>query len=228
MGDSETIYKFPASLTPPDMSSTTDFFLPSNWVALDDADADMGGTAPILLDVAGATPSKLLVSLGKDSNAYLVDRANLGGMDAMPLQKMAVAKGNIINAMVGYHTATATYVSFKGTAASCPKDSNGKTESGGLTTFKIEAASPPTMSMAWCGGPATSTSPSVTSTDASGANTIVWSVGSDNKLYGVDGDTGASVVTSAALGKVATIQVPIVAKGRIFVASNTQVYALKP
>ncbi len=222
-GDSETIYKFPTSLTPPDMSSTTDFFLPSNWVALDDADADMGGTAPILLDVAGATPSKLVVSLGKDSNAYLVDRTNLGGMDAMPLQKLAVAKGNIINAMVGYHTATATYVSFKGTAASCPSGT-----SGGLTTFKITAASPPTMSMAWCGGPSGATSPSVTQTDASGGNTIVWSVGSDNKLYGVDGDTGKSVVTSAELSKVMTIQVPIVAKGRIFVASSTQIYALKP
>lgn len=224
-GDSETIYKFPATLMPPATSSTTDFFLPMNWVALDDADQDMGGTAPILMDVAGATPSKLLVSLGKDGNAYLVDRTDLGGMDATPIAKLKVSNGQIINAMAGYHTAMGSYVVFKGTGSGCPSG-----QSGGLTTFKISAASPPTLSMAWCGGGATSTgSPSVTSTDASGANTIVWAVGSDNKLHGVDGDTGKSVVDVAtSLGSVATIQVPIVAKGRIFVASSTQVYALKP
>ena len=66
-------------------------------------------------------------------------------------------------------------------------------------------------------------------TDSSGANAIVWAVGNDNKLHGLDGDTGKSVVDVAtALGTVQTIQTPIVAKGRIFVASNSQVYALKP
>ena len=43
-GDAETVFKFPTSLTSPAPATTTDCFLPSNWVALDDADADMGGT----------------------------------------------------------------------------------------------------------------------------------------------------------------------------------------
>jgi hypothetical protein len=223
-GDSETVYKFPGSLMPPATSATTDFFLPMNWVALDDADQDMGGTSPILMDVAGATPSKLIVSLGKDGNAYLLDRTNLGGMDATPLAKLKVSGSQIINAMAGYHTATASYVVFKGGGSGCPMG-----QSGGLTAFKINAASPPTLSMAWCGGTTSTGSPSVTSTDVSGANTIVWVVGNDNKLHGLDGDTGKSVVDVATtLGSVATIQVPIVAKGRIFVASSAQVYALKP
>jgi hypothetical protein len=223
-GDSETVFKFATSLMAPAMSSTTDFFLPMNWVALDDADQDMGGTSPILVDVAGATPSKLVVSLGKDGNAYLLDRGNLGGMDATPIQKLKVSSSQIINAMASYHTATATYVVFKGGGSGCPQG-----QSGGLTTFKISAASPPVMSMAWCGGTSSTGSPSVTSTDASGANTIVWVVGNDNKLHGLDGDTGKSVYDgSTALGTVQTIQTPIVAKGRIFVASNSQIYALKP
>jgi hypothetical protein len=224
-GDSETVYKFPASLTPPATSATTDFFLPMNWVALDDADQDMGGTSPILMDVPGATPSKLIVSLGKDGNAYLLDRTNLGGMDATPIVKLKVSGSQIINAMAGYHTAMGSYVVFKGGGSGCPSG-----QSGGLTAFKINAASPPTLSMAWCGGPSSAGSPSVTSTDASGANTIVWAMGSgtDHKLHGVDGDTGKAIVDTATLGTVQTIQTPIVAKGRIFVAGNSQVYALKP
>ncbi|HTQ04582.1 MAG TPA: hypothetical protein VMI54_12030 [Polyangiaceae bacterium] len=217
-GDSETIYKFPTSLTVP--TATTDFFLPTDWVSLDDGDHDMGGTAPILMDVAGATPSTLVVSLGKDGYGYLVDRTNLGGMDATPLSKVKVG-GTIINAMAGYHTAMGSYVVFKG--GNCPMG-----QSGGLSALKISAASPPVLSLAWCGGPMATGSPSVTSKDSTGAETVVWAVGSDNKLYGVDGDTGMPVVNAAVSGKVATIQVPIVAKGRIFVASNTAVTAFKP
>jgi hypothetical protein len=57
----------------------------------------------------------------------------------------------------------------------------------------------------------------------------VWAIGNDNKLYGFDGDTGASVVENGtALAAVATTQTPIVAKGRIFVASSSQLYAYKP
>ena len=78
-GDSETVFKFPASLASPAPATTTDYFRPGNWIALDDADADIGGTSPILLNVPGATPSALVVALGKDDNAYLLDRANLGG-----------------------------------------------------------------------------------------------------------------------------------------------------
>jgi hypothetical protein len=42
----------------------TDFFAPSNWLTLDSADLDLGGEAPILIDVPGATPSQLVVALG--------------------------------------------------------------------------------------------------------------------------------------------------------------------
>ena len=221
-GDSETVYKFPASLTSPAPATTTDYFRPGNWVALDDADADMGGTSPILLNVPGATPSALVVALGKDDNAYLLDRANLGGMDATPLAKTKVSNGAIINAFVGYTTAKGTYVVFKGAGSGCPGGT------GGLTALKISATNPPAISVAWCAGPGTSGSPAVSQTDASGANTVVWAVGSDNKLYALDGDMGTTLFTSTAMSAVQSIQTPIIANGRVFVASNSQVYAFKP
>src|SRR6185312_3867477 len=233
-GDSETVYKFPQSLVSPAMTSpgtTTDYFVPSNWVNQDDGDADMGGTSPILVNVPGATPSALVVALGKDSNAYLLNKANLGGMDATPLAKTKVSNCVIISAAAAYTTSKGTYVVFRGSGSNCPAGT-----SGGLVALKISAANPPTISTAWCGGPTSSASPAVSQTDSSGSNTIVWTIGSNmantyNNLYGVDGDTGKSVFGGGptTMAGVQNIQTPIVANGRIFVASNNnQVYAWKP
>jgi len=97
-----------------------------------------------------------------------------------------------------------------------------------LTARKIAPASPPAISVAWGGGPGGSGSPAVTMTDSSGANALVWVVGDDNKIYGVDGAMGTNVVTTAAFGSaVQRIQTPIIANGRMFVSSNSQLYALK-
>src|SRR5439155_24442861 len=60
--------------------STSDFWAPTNWLQLDDADLDLGGSGPLLVDVPGATPSHLVVALGKNGNAYLLNRDNLGGI----------------------------------------------------------------------------------------------------------------------------------------------------
>src|SRR5262249_54015529 len=58
-----------------------DFFAPTNWHDLDDLDADLGGTNPVLLDVPGANGTQALaLALGKDGKAYLLDRNNLGGI----------------------------------------------------------------------------------------------------------------------------------------------------
>jgi len=224
-GDSETVFKFPTSLVPPAAGTTTDYFVPGNWVSLDDGDADMGGTSPILVNVPGSTPSALIVALGKDNNAYLLDRANLGGMDATPLAKTAVSNGAIINASAAYTTSKGTYVVFRGAGSNCPAGAG-----GGLVALQISPGKPPTIATAWCGGPAGAGSPAVSQTDGKGSSTIVWSVGSDNKLHGVDGDTGASVFDGGptAMSAVNSIQTPIVAQGRIFVASNGQIYAWKP
>src|SRR6185369_15908432 len=55
---------------------------PENWLNLDSFDEDLGSSGPLLVDVPGATPSHLVVARGKDRNAYLVNRDNLGGISA--------------------------------------------------------------------------------------------------------------------------------------------------
>jgi outer membrane protein assembly factor BamB len=66
----------------------TDFWAPLNWQRLDNGDTDLGGCSAILIDVPGATPSQL-VALGKDGNAYLINRNNLGGV-ASPVASAGV------------------------------------------------------------------------------------------------------------------------------------------
>ena len=62
--------------------SPADYWVPLNWFDLDNRDLDLGGSGPLLVEVPGATPSSLVVALGKDGNAYLLDRGNLGGIAA--------------------------------------------------------------------------------------------------------------------------------------------------
>ena len=203
-----------------------DYFTPTNWTALDNADTDLGGTAPIVLNVPGATPSALVIGLGKDGNAYLLDRSNLGGISS-PLVLASVATGTIINAAAAYTTAQGSYVVFQA-KGKCPSG-----QSGALAALKISAASPPAITMAWCGGPTqTQESPAVSATDAQGTDAVVWVVGSDNKLYALDGDTGKSIFTGGTstdtMSSVQKFTVPIIANGRVFVGANNQVYAFSP
>jgi hypothetical protein len=222
--DGETIFRLPPSLVFSGQSA--DYFTPTNWAALDNADTDIGGTAPVVLGVSGATPAALVIGLGKDGNAYLLDRGNFGGI-SRPLVLASVASGSIINAAAAYTTAQGTYVVFKGTGKGCPSG-----QSGGLAAIKIAPANPPAISMAWCGGPSTQDSPAVSATDAQGTDAVVWIVGSDDKLYGLDGDTGKAIFSGGTntdtMSSVQKFETPIIANGRIFVAANNQVYAFTP
>lgn len=202
-----------------------DYFAPSNWMDLDAADVDIGGSGPLVVDVPGAVPSALLVGLGKDGKIYLADRASLGGIGG-EVAVAAVASNEIINAAASYTTALGTYVVFKGDGATCPTG-----QSGDLTAVRITATTPPTVVTAWCANQHGLGSPMVTTTDGS-AEAIVWSVGAegDERLHGFDGDTGQVVYAGGgagdALGSVRRYQTPILAKGRIFVAADGAVRAL--
>lgn len=222
--DGEAIFRLSGGLAR--SSQNTDYFAPTNWEAMDTADQDLGGCQPLVVDVPGATPSSLVVALGKDGKAYALNRANLGGISAAS-SVATVSSGSIITAPAAYTTPSGTFVAFKGNGSGCPSG-----QSGGVTAFKIGASSPPTMTVAWCGGPSSNGSVAVSMSSADGQDAIVWIVGTDNKLHGLDGNTGASVFnggTSAdTLSSVQKFVPPIVANGRVFVAANNQVYAFAP
>jgi hypothetical protein len=133
-------------------------------VALDEGDIDLGGSGALIVDVPGATPSNLVVSLGKDGNAYLLNRTNLGGV-SVPVAQARVSSSPIRQAAATYRTALGTYVVFCGNGSD-------------LSTFRIGATNPPTITSVWTVSQGGSGSPFVTSTDGAN-NAIVWGIGSE-------------------------------------------------
>ncbi len=193
----------------------TNYWAPTNWRTLDTNDLDLGGSGPLLVDVPGATPSNLVVALGKDGNAYLLNRTNLGGI-SLPLAQAHVAGGSIIQAAATYRTALGSYVFFA--------------NANQLIALRIGASNPPTITTVWTATENGRGSPFVTSTDGSN-NVIVWGIGSegDQRLHGFDGDTGTNVFTGGGASELMTgtrrFSTGIVARGRIYIANDNMVYA---
>lgn len=220
---SDTIIRLGADAT--FSGSTRDYWVPTNWQQLDQADKDLAGPA-MPLDLPGATPSALLIGFGKDGNVYLLARDNLGGI-AAPIAQLHAASNEILNTPALYRTANGTYVVFRAHGVTgCP----GLTATSNLVAVKIGPGNPPQLSFAWCAGTGTVGSPIATTTNGA-SNPIVWAVGAegDQRLHGYDGDTGAVVFAGGgagdAMASTSRFITPIVAKGRIFVAANGQLYA---
>src|SRR5205807_8739428 len=112
----------------------TDSWSPTNWLSLDTNDIDLGGVSATVIDVPGATPSQLVLALGKDGNAYLVNRNNLGGI-ASPVAQANVGGTNRGTSAITYHTSQGTYFAFHN-------------ESNTIRAYKVTATNPPTITFA--------------------------------------------------------------------------------
>jgi hypothetical protein len=157
----------------------------------------------------------LVVALGKDGNAYLLNRTNLGGI-SLPLAQTHVASSSIIQAAATYRTTQGTYVVFR--------------NSSELSAFRITASKPPAITNVWTASQNGRGSPFVTSTDGTN-NVIVWGIGSegDQRLHGFNGDTGATIFTGGGTNELMkgarALNTAIAAHGRIYLANSNQVYA---
>ena len=193
----------------------TDYWAPINWFSLDNSDADLGGVSATLIDVPGATPSQLVLALGKDGNAYLLNRNNLGGI-AAPVAQLSVDGAIRGQSSATYHTKQGTYFVFR-------------TGSGEISAYKITATTPPAIVSAWSVSQNGQGSPWVTTTDGTN-NTIVWVVGAqgDGQLHGYNGDTGAVIYPGAdVMSGTRKWNSGIVARGSIYVANDNKVYAFR-
>jgi hypothetical protein len=197
---------------------TSDFFAATDWRALDSRDADLGGTNPLPFDLPGE--QSVVLALGKDEKAYLLDRHNLGGFGGSLLAER-VATYPIRTAPAAYPAAGAVFVAFQGHAAHCPAG-----QDGDLTALRVAADPKPKIQTAWCGAVSGAGSPIVTTTDGT-ANPIVWMLGAegDNRLYGFRGDTGEKLFTSPPLAGLRHFQTLIAADDRLFVGADGRLYA---
>jgi hypothetical protein len=197
--------------------STENYWAPTNWFNLDNGDTDLGGVSAMLIDVPGAAPSQLVLALGKDGNAYLLNRSNLGGI-AAPVAQLSVDGVIRGQSSATYRTSQGTYFVFRG--------------SNEIKAYKITATSPPTIVFAWSASQSGQGSPWVTTTDGTN-NAIVWVVGAqgDHRLHGYNGDTGAVIYAGGGANELMTgdrkWNSGMVARGSIYVANDNKVYAFR-
>ena len=198
---------------------TKDYWAPPNWRALDQTDTDMGGSGAMLIDLPGATPSEMVLALGKDGFAYLLNEKNLGGISEA-VASDHISGSQIIQAAATYKTAKGTYVVFRGS-------------DDVLTAFRIEAGGKPKIVEAWKVDQRGRGSPFVTTTGGHD-DVIVWAVGSEGngKLNGYKGDTGEVVFAGGGKSEVMKgtrrFNTGIVARGRIYFAADDKVYSFVP
>jgi hypothetical protein len=172
--------------------------------------------------MAGPTP--LVLALGKDARAYLLDGNNLGGIGGS-LVSETVSTRPIRTAPAAYPAADGVFVAFQGPGANCPT-----ARGGNLSVLRIRAGSPLLLDTAWCGAFKGEGSPIVTTTDGR-ANPIVWIVGAegDGLLHGYRGDTGEPLFTGGDPGNTLTglrhFQSLLAAGDRLYVGADSRIYA---
>src|SRR5437867_8575426 len=197
----------------------TDYWAPTNWLSLDGGDTDLGGVSATVIDVPGATPSQLVLALGKDGNAYLINRNNLGGITS-PVAQANVGGINRGTSAITYHTSQGAYFGFHSDAG------------GAISAYKVTATNPPTIVSGWSVAQSGRGSPWVTTTDGTN-NFIVWVVGTgtsgDHRLHGYNADTGAVIYAGGGNNELinGTRQwnTGMVARGRIYFGADNKVYA---
>jgi hypothetical protein len=200
--------------------SNQNLFFPSRWRTMDSGDQDFGSASPVYITVPGSTPSNMLAAASKDGHLYLLDAANLGGMDGFKADLTVGGSNSLHTSLGSYKTAKGTYVMFG-------MDSGGKCPAGGASgavvmSVLIAPGSPPKPSVAWCAAHAGAVpGPIATTTDGT-ADPIVWFM-SGTSLVGVDGDTGKSIYTGSGMNACSNVEqwtALIAAKGRIVSPSN--------
>jgi hypothetical protein len=176
--------------------------------------------------VPGAGGSAALVlALGKDARAYILDRNRLGGMGG-ELASETVSARAIRTAPSAYPAGDGVFVAFQGQGARCPAPDRGN----GLTVLQIRAGSPLALTTAWCGALRGEGSPIVTTTDDH-SNAIVWILGAegDDRLHGFRGDTGEPLYTGGgpedAMPGLHHFQDLLATSDRLYVGADGRLYA---
>jgi hypothetical protein len=216
--------------------STHDYFMPSNYVSLNDSDTDLGSITPIVLpDQSGTSTPHLVFTAGKQGVVYLINRDNMGGL----------AKGNGVSGEGVYSRcvfgdcrsgggrifsaaaywdggAAGRLIYLPGSARGAqPEPCRG---TGGIVALRLGVSAQSHASMldvAWC-SPAMrdAGAPAVT---GSGSNAIVWVIDAEaGTLHAFDARSGASLYASGgadAPGATHRFITPAVFDGRVYVGA---------
>ena len=208
-GDGEAVFRLNPGLR--HSANKRDFFAPRNWKQLDDGDLDLGGVNPMPFTIDGAPR---VLALGKDGNAYLLNRENLGGIGGQ-ITVRRVANSLIITAPSFFPAQGRMVVVFQARRPAC---------GGGLEALAVTAQD---VAPLWC-APLDGRGSTTVSTIDGSAQPIVWVAGAegDDRLHAFRGDTGAALWTSpAALPGLRHLVTPVIAGRHVYIAGDNRVYA---
>ena len=215
-----------------------DYYVPTNFQELDDADQDLGGSSAIVLpDLPGVSTPHLLVTCGKDGVIYLVNRDALGGLGG-ELHKQRMFGANEASYHANCKTTPAYFdAGAEGRFVYVAGNETGPAKEAGLVALKLGASAggQATFSTAWTlpqelNAPGTPT----VSSDGHGGG-IVWLIESNKDdgdlgppgvlhafdavsgkaLYRSDENAARDVLTDAR-----KFTCPTVAAGRVFVGTH--------
>lgn len=212
----------------PDLTTVVDLFTPSNWSELDQHDNDFGaGGVMVLPDQPGSIPH-LAVAAGKDGSMYFMNEDDLGGYSS--------TGNNVLGTkFIGGCWCGQTYFAYKGMGF--------VVTSGGTTMklFEVVTSPSPTLNFISSAAISTGTNPQnpgfFTSVSSHGnANYVIWALGrplsstqTGMTLYAFTANTKGklSLLFSATAGQWPNVtgdsnQVPTIANGKVYVASNQQ------
>ena len=222
--DSEEVVRLTgmANLTRDDAN----IFYPARWQGMDDGDADFGAISPLIIEVPGATPAKLVVATSKDGHMYFLDPQKLGGMDGHLVDfPIATAVMAIRAVPTAYPTSKGVFVALNiASTGMCSGMASGKV----VLAAQIVPGAPVKPAIAWCAVSNSDASPIATTTDGRN-DAVVWFMGGDQTLHAVDGESGAAL--GSATGTCAGVRrwtSPIAVKGRIIVGGDGHLCAWAP
>jgi outer membrane protein assembly factor BamB len=213
--DGEGVFRFGPDLTR--TSNPKDFFAPANWKTLDDEDLDMSGVNPLPINLPSG--AHRLLALGKDGDAYLLNRDDLGGIGA-PLARIRAAATQIITSPAMFLDSSRAIAVYQARRAVCP----GGRLNGGIAALAVTATM---LKPVWCAPLDGFGAPIVTTTDGH-SNPVAWAAGAggDDRLHAFRGDNGTLLYTSrkeiTGLRRFGTM---LVADGRLYVAGNARIIA---
>jgi hypothetical protein len=219
-GDGESIIQLKPGLARP--NSNAEFYAPANWQTLDNEDLDLGGTEalPVNVQTVGGKKAARVISFGKDGNAYLVNRNNLGGVGGKA-DIVNVSSGQIKTGPAVYSTPTADMVAITNPSpVGCSET--------GIMMLKLAPSGKSAIKVAWCAAYSGNGSPIITTTDGT-KDPIVWVVGAsgDNLLHGFDAKSGKVVFAGggATLSGTQYWGTILAADGHFYIAAANKVYA---
>lgn len=222
--DGETVFRFDPHLHR--VMDTADYFVPTDFESLDNQDLDLGGMAPLPLDIpdSDGNTAHWILQIGKGGVVYILNRNNLGGIGGEVYHKK-VAEAAVVVKGAEFPTASGATFVFPGIGPGCPAGSSGM----GLIALGIAATPAPSVNTQWCAPQGSLGVPSVTTTDGV-TDPVVWITTTGNQyLLGYRGDTGALIAQTGpdndCLATITAHTTVLSAEGRLFTGGQGKVCA---